>query len=257
MVFEMGAHHGVGNKRGEAGGRLEAVLDVVQRRGAHLEPLLVARVPFGDARVQVPAVVIESRGRRDALRLVDRQFLELAKPHHHVGHLHTGVVDVVLHFDGVAAELEDPHEGVAERRIPEMPDVRGFVGVNGGVLDDGFFRVRRRRRQPAREAEPRQQKAGPVEEHVEIPVGRRFDPRHARNGSERGRQLLGNHARRFAQPAGQIERDRRAEVAERAIGRVLDGDDEIGIGDAVQPGEHGPHTRPDLFMQRKNHAAVR
>ena len=117
-----------------------------------------------------------------------------------------------------------------------MPDVRGLVGIDRGVLDDGLLGVRGRRRQLAGKTEPRQQKCGAVEKDVEIPVGRRFDARNSGNGSQRSRQLLCNHARRFAQAAGQIERDRRAEVAERAVGRVFDGDDEIVIGDAVQLG---------------------
>ena len=42
MVFRCARTTRVGDERGEARRRLDAVLDVVQRRGAHLEPVLVA-----------------------------------------------------------------------------------------------------------------------------------------------------------------------------------------------------------------------
>ena len=40
--------------------------------------------------------------------------------------------------------------------------------------------------------------------------------------------LLRDRARRLAQPARQLERDRRAEVAERAIGRIVEDDGRRG-----------------------------
>ncbi len=71
--LQVGADHGVGDERGEARGRLDAVLDVVQRRGADRQTFLVAVVPLGDARVEIPAVVVEPRrSRRSASRRRDR-----------------------------------------------------------------------------------------------------------------------------------------------------------------------------------------
>ena len=61
---------------------------------------------------------------------------ELAEADDDVGHLDAGVVDVVLHFDGRAAEAQHAHERVAERGVPQMADVRRLVRVDGGVLDD-------------------------------------------------------------------------------------------------------------------------
>ncbi len=58
------------------------------------------------------------------------------EPDHHVGHLHAGVVDVVLHLDGAAARAQHAHERVAQDRVAQMADVRGLVGIDVGVLDD-------------------------------------------------------------------------------------------------------------------------
>ena len=70
-----------------------------------------------------------------------RLVFELAKSDDDVGHLDAGVVDVVLHFDGNAAEALHAHERVAERGIANMADVRRLVRVDGGVLDDRSLAV--------------------------------------------------------------------------------------------------------------------
>ena len=53
--------------------------------------------------------------------------LQVVEAHHHVGHLHAGVVDVVLHFDAVAAGAQHAHESVAQRGVAQMADVRRLV----------------------------------------------------------------------------------------------------------------------------------
>ena len=65
-----------------------------------------------------------------------------------IGDLHAGVVDVVLDADGLVAGLEavraeQAGEGVAEDGIAQVADVRGFVGVDAGVLDEAEARDRR------------------------------------------------------------------------------------------------------------------
>ena len=75
--------------------------------------------------------------------VVEALALELAESDDDVGDLDAGVVDVVLHFDRHAAEPLHAHERVAERRIPQVADVRRLVRVDGGVLDDGLCRCGR------------------------------------------------------------------------------------------------------------------
>ena len=58
---------------------------------------------------------------------------------HHVGHLHAGVVDVVLHLDALPARAQHAHERIAQRGVAQVPDVRRLVGIDVGVLDDDLF----------------------------------------------------------------------------------------------------------------------
>ena len=67
--------------------------------------------------------------------------LELAESDDDVGHLHAGVVDVVLHLDRNAAEALHADERVAERGVPQVSDVRGLVRIDGRVLDDRLLGV--------------------------------------------------------------------------------------------------------------------
>ena len=78
--------------------------------------------------------------------LVERLSLEHAESDDDVGHLHAGVVDVVLHLDRDAAEAQHADERVAQRGIAQMADVRRLVRVDRRVLDDGLARVAARRR---------------------------------------------------------------------------------------------------------------
>ena len=60
------------------------------------------------------------------------------KAGYHVRHLHAGVVDVILHFDVVAAGAQHADESVAQYGIAQVSDVRGFIGIDIGMFDDGL-----------------------------------------------------------------------------------------------------------------------
>ena len=228
------------------------MLDVVQRCGAHREPLLVTVVPLGDARVEVPAVVVEARRRGNLTGRGQVEALELAEAHDDVGHLHARVIDVVLHLHRRAAEAEHAREGVAQDGVADVPDVRGLVRVDGGVFDDGLAGVRRLDRQRPGEPEPGQQERGAIQEHVEVAVGGRIHAGDARHGPEGAGNLLRDGPWRLAEPAGEVERHRRPQVAERAVRRILDDDGQIGV-EPVQFGQDGAHTASDLFVKGKDH----
>ena len=57
---------------------------------------------------------------------------------------------------------------------------------------------------------------------VQVPVRRGLDARDAVYRAERGSELLGDRARRLPQAPRQLEGDRRREIAELALGRILD-----------------------------------
>src|SRR5205823_4217034 len=101
-----------------------AAFEIVKGGGANRQARLVAVVPVGHARVEVPAVVIESCGVGDLAHLLEASALQLAEADDDVGHLYAGVIDVVLYFDRRAAEVERADERIAERRISQVADMR-------------------------------------------------------------------------------------------------------------------------------------
>ena len=148
---------------------------------ADREARLVAVVPLGDARVQIPAVVVEPRRVGDRADLVERPVLELAEADDDVGDLDAGVVDVVLHLDRRAAEAQHAHQRVAERGVAQVADVRRLVRIDRRVLDDRLLRRAGSRRRPRR-ARAASRNARPIEIQVQVAV-RRGDDRARRPGS--------------------------------------------------------------------------
>ena len=63
----------------------------------------------------------------------------------------------------------------------------------------------------------------PIEEHVQVAVRRRIDPATPGIALNDGRELLGDGARRLLEHARQLKRDGDRQIAERAVGRDLDG----------------------------------
>ena len=59
----------------------------------------------------------------------------MQKAHHHIRHLHPGVVDVVLHIDFLPGSPQQAHKRIAQNRVPKMPDMRSLVGIDARVLN--------------------------------------------------------------------------------------------------------------------------
>ena len=102
--------------------------------------LLVLVVILKNARVEVPAVVIEAQRRvlNQPLDVRVAFLFQMDKAHHHIGNLHAGVVNVVLDLHALAAETQQPHEGVAKDGVPQVADVRGLVGIDTRMLDENL-----------------------------------------------------------------------------------------------------------------------
>ena len=155
--------------------------------------------------------------------LVERLAGEVPESDDDVGDLDAGVVDVVLHFDRDAAEAQDADERIAERGVAQVADVGRLVGVDGRVLDDGLA-AGGASRAGGRRGEPIEQKRRARQEEVQVAVGRGGDALDALERAEVAGDLLRDGPRRLAQPPRQLEGDRRAEIAEVAVGRVLEGE---------------------------------
>ena len=222
---------------------------------------LVAAVPFGDPGIQVPAVVVEPRRLGDGADVGQVLLLELAEADDDVGDLDAGVVDVVLDLDRPPLEAQQPPEGVAGRGIPQVPDVGRLVRIDRRVLDDGLL-VRTLSRASAfrRKTQPRLRPVRPIEEEIQVAVRRGFDARDPFERPEGAGQLLGDGAGRLAQPAGEGERDRDGDVAERAARRRFErhfGDCRIVGGQAVETADGLGHAGANELMDGQNHKLFR
>ena len=135
------------HRRGDRGDLVVAALDGVQDLAspcARLRPGLV-RAP--DFRIEVPAEVGKplrvpglpgQGGRGDDLARgpLVADCGQVDETRDDVGHLDAGVVQVVLHLDLEAEELQGAHEHVPQNGVAQVPDVGRLVGVDVGVLDD-------------------------------------------------------------------------------------------------------------------------
>ncbi len=244
--FKMAAKDGGGDQVGDFGGFVAAVLDEVQR----VEAELLARgllfgsafgVPLRGAGVEIPAVVVDAldliavcgRGRPHDSRSGDRRYgklfndladfgsgflLQVQESYDHIGDLDSGVVDVVLYIDLVAGGAEQADKRVAKDGVAQVADVRGLVGIDGGVLYEHMaLRVRRDAFGLGHQASC----LGAVEIGVDIPSAGDFEFGEAFNGAERGDDFLSDDFGRLAQLAGQLEGDGRGDLAEAQIGRRL------------------------------------
>ena len=80
---------------------IAAPFQLVQRIQSHLLVLRILLVPLRDARVKIPTVIIEARRASELLHFRMRFALEVFEANNNVGHLYTGVIDVVLHIHGM------------------------------------------------------------------------------------------------------------------------------------------------------------
>ena len=155
----------------------------------------------------------------------------MSEADHHVRDLHAGVVDVVLHFHAAARAPQQAHERVAQRGIAQMPDVRGFIGIDVGVLDNalglagllaGCASVRTASESGVRRfGESRLKKCRAIEEEIDVPRAGQFHARHSGNRRKFGGDLLRDLARCAAQALGQFEGNRRGHFAQGHIRRPL------------------------------------
>ena len=236
-----------------------AVLDVVQCGGANLQPLFVFVVPLGDAGVEIPAVVVESRRVGDAADVVEALVLELAEPDDHVGHLDACVVDVVLHLDRHAAKPLHAHERVAERRVSQVADVRRLVRVDRGVLDDGLRSADRpsstglsSARRPSTAAYARTPRDPDRCSDSRSAPPRRGRCRRSVPSAAASSCAIARGALRSA--PRQLERHRRREVAELALGRILDRQMRQRVRrELIELLKRRQQPLPQAFVNWKNH----
>ena len=205
----------------QCGRGVATVLYGVKRLGLQGPAFRVLGVELSHPGVEVPAVVVEAP--LDQFDLRQRLLLEVQKADDDVGDLDAGVVDVVLDLDLAAPAAQHAHVGVAQHGVAQVPDVRGLVRVDAGVLDDDAGPVRSARR--ARHGpEPLVDVAGErgaVEEEVDESGAGDLGVANAPGLGETRGQLLGDLAGLAPELLGEIEGCRQRQVAELGAGRVL------------------------------------
>ncbi len=173
------------------------------------------------------------------------------EPDNDVGDLHTGVVDVVLHRDLVTGCAQQTHKGIAQDSVAQMADVRSFVGIDAGVLNKSVLRragrclrlIERKNAQRGRPVEPRIDVTGPGD----LKGSKAF------HGAERSDDLFRNLARRFAQRARKLQRDRDGVFTEADFGRLLDR--EGGGLETVEGAQSMLERKLELFLSGKVHGS--
>jgi hypothetical protein len=250
--FQVQPDDAVGDEGGKAGSVVIAVLDLVKRARANGQTGLVVVVPFGDARVEIPAVVVEPRRVGELADLVERLVLELAEADSDVSNLYARVVDVVLDLDLAAEKTQQPSERIPEGGVPEMADVRRLVRVDGGVLDDCLVVRAVGGRCGARRQPPPDLRFA-IEEEVDVAVRRCLDARESGQRAEGADDFLRDGARSFSQAAGELEGERNREIPERAPRRHFDRNRrEHGIIDrnVIQTPDGVAHVAADSLLNR-------
>ena len=147
----------------------------------------------------------------------------MQKAHHHIGHLHAGVVDVVLHIDLLPGSAQQADECVAQNGVAQMSDVRGLVGIDAGVLDQRMTLDAQvlHRDMATGGAGNRVCGCRAVQPRIDVPGTGDLKSRKAFQPTQRRHNLLRNDLRRLAQLARQLKGNGRRQLAKLQIRRSL------------------------------------
>ncbi len=140
----MPPQHSRGNQFGNRRRLVASMLQRVQRVQANLLPCRCLRcvrlIPLRNPRIQIPAVVIDALAFGLQLcqqlpHIRQRLAFQMHQPHHHIRHLHAGVVNVVLHAGICFSCAQQAHKSIAQNRIAQVPDVRSLIWIDARVLN--------------------------------------------------------------------------------------------------------------------------
>ena len=141
---QVAANNGRSDCVGHFRRRAVAFLDGFQGFAAQRQARLVFFEELRDARVEVPAEIIELRLRGKRAHFIGRFLRDMDKSDDDIRDLDAGVVDIVLHFDAAPGAAKHPHQRIAQRGVAQVADMRGLVRIDIGVFHDAFGSVRTR-----------------------------------------------------------------------------------------------------------------
>src|SRR5436853_2136075 len=201
---------------------ISALFNRVQRLDAGLKVLFILLVPLRDAGIQVPAVVIETRLVSELFNFSARLFGQLQKADDHVGNLNAGVIDVILDVDLAAGEAQQANETVAQNRIAKVSDVRGFIRIDAGVLNQHFAGGSRKALLAI--GCDRSGQFGTIHAGINVSCTGNFQFLESGNLADAGDNLFGDPAGSLAKFFSKLEGQRKRILAQFNLGRLLDHD---------------------------------
>ena len=145
----------------------------------------------------------------------------MQESHHHIGHLHAGVVDVVLHVHLLPGGAQQAHERIAQDCVAQVADVRGLVGIDAGVLDEAMDAARRPRSGPDSLLQLQRARTRPIQPRIDVSRSATSNDAKPSSVPKRRHNLLRNYLGRFSQLARQLERDGRRQFAKLQLRRNL------------------------------------
>ena len=224
----MAAGDGFGDRRPDLRPGRFAALEAAEGLPPDRRALRIGLDPAGRLGIEVPAEVVEAGLPREAAHLAGVRPAQHRETERDIRDLHPGVINVVLYFHPRSQEAENAGEGVPERGVAQMADVRGLVGVDAGVLDDVRPLSGPLRRDRGRLGTPLGQQRRPPEKDIHIPRPGHLHPEHLVAAPERRRQFLRDGPRRATEPAGESEGRGEGHIPLFGRGRNLGNDREVG-----------------------------
>src|SRR5438874_2627726 len=232
VVFDVEAEHGLqvppqnggGDQLADFSGFVSTLLDGVQAIETYLQISLVLLIPLRDAGVNVPAQVIKARLANKLFDLSFRIFLQASKADDHVGHLHAGVVNVVLHVNVGTGGAQQPNESVSQNGIAQMAHMRRLVGIDAGVLDQHLLAASLPFFGRWLSAGKRLSKCATADANVNIARARDFELFYPGYLANSGDNFFGDLARRLAQLFRQFECQRQGIFTQGHTRRLSDYD---------------------------------
>ncbi len=205
-----------------------ALFDFFQSLIAEFEARFVFREPLRDAGVKVPAEIVKFRRGGERFYFGERFFFEVEEAEDYVSDLHASIVDVILDFDAAARVAQQPREGVTQDRVADVSNVRGFVRIDAGVLDDGLGGVRDGRGGfVSGFFACGAKKVGAVEKEIQVASAGHFDARDSLDRLQRVGDLLRQRAGRLPHLLGEFEAQRGGCFAHGELRRALEDDGNV------------------------------
>src|SRR5215813_8155911 len=205
--------------------------------------LLVSRILLVALRntcIEIPAVIVERLGRSLALlnkspNIFQRPVFEMLESNYNIGHLNPSIVDVILHIDVIVGRSQKANKRVAQNGVAQMPNMRGFIGIDAGVLHQHLL-LRALLRLRTAIAHERFKIAWPVQPGIDVAGPGDFQTFKSGNLAQACNEFLGTFPWGLAQLLSKFECNWKSIFAELYFRWLID-DDVLRLYRVIHPQE--------------------